>query len=112
VFYRIGRTAQRPHRTDSPANGTESKHKYGFKASKRTPVAGDPSQGGRIAEVAGLGRRPCAELAFELRVPNDRPEALWLVNVIELLGKLAQVLMVLIHSTSLLPPGDSATRHI
>jgi len=112
VFHHIGRTPERPRRTDSPANGAESKQKYRFGAPKCTPVARDQLQGGGIAEVAGLSRRPTTILALELRVPNHRPELLRLVNMIELPGKPAQVLVVLVHGTSLLPPENSAARHI
>lgn len=49
--------------------------------------------------MACLGRCPATILALELRVQDHRPEALRLVNVIVLLGKLAQVLAVLVHGT-------------
>ena len=76
--------------------------------------AGQPAielQGRGITEVARLGRRPPTVLALESRIQDHCPKSLRLVNVTILLGKLAQVLVVLVRSTLLLLPGIPTARH-
>jgi len=68
-------------------------------------------QGRGITEVASLDRCPSTVLALESRIQDYRPKSLRLVDVTILLGKLAQVLVVLVRSTGLLLPGIPAARH-